>query len=415
MRMFDIVLTVIIELARIFITLEYFRIFLDCESRFKEMLAGLLAFLLTTGCFLIISNNYINTLSTIAGIIIISLVYEGKIRSKLLLSILCYSIMVALDFIVYMVTAVNIVTEQYQVVAAFVSVLFFYIVIMMLRLGFRKKLKSEFMGQWYILFIVSIMSVCTLFAVYKESGLSSYGILFMSTSVLILNLMLYVFYSNMVDRYIFMQENENLKQQMHYYDAQMKTNIENDKKIRAIRHDMKHHIREINSLAEAGKLYELKKYSDELMGDINGSETVFNTGNITLDGIFNYYNGKFKDKCIETDINVVVPENMGISAMDINIIMGNLLDNAYENAIKVKDSYIKVNVKYNGNMLYIYVSNTFDGKVEEENGNIVSLKGKEHGYGLENINRIAEKYGGNIKIEHSDKRFVVSVIMYIIN
>lgn len=195
MRMFDIVLTVIIELARIFITLEYFRIFLDCESRFKEMLAGLLAFLLTTGCFLIISNNYINTLSTIAGIIIISLVYEGKIRSKLLLSILCYSIMVALDFIVYMVTAVNIVTEQYQVVAAFVSVLFFYIVIMMLRLGFRKKLKSEFMGQWYILFIVSIMSVCTLFAVYKESGLSSYGILFMSTSVLILNLMLYVFYS----------------------------------------------------------------------------------------------------------------------------------------------------------------------------------------------------------------------------
>lgn len=74
---------------------------------------------------LVISNNYINTLSTIAGIIIISLVYEGKIRSKLLLSILCYSIMVALDFIVYMVTAVNIVTEQYQVVAAFVSVLFF--------------------------------------------------------------------------------------------------------------------------------------------------------------------------------------------------------------------------------------------------------------------------------------------------
>ena len=32
MRMFDIVLTVIIQLARIFITLEYFRIFLDCRK-----------------------------------------------------------------------------------------------------------------------------------------------------------------------------------------------------------------------------------------------------------------------------------------------------------------------------------------------------------------------------------------------
>ena len=34
---------------------------------------------------------------------------------------------------------------------------------------------------------------------------------------------------------------------------------------------------------------------------------------------------------------------------------------------------------------------------------------------MENIKRIAEKYGGNIKIEHSDRRFVVSVIMYFVN
>lgn len=415
MSTLDTVVAVVIELARAFITLEYFKIFLDCNSKIKQMMAGLIAFLITTGCLLVFSNNYVNTLSTIIGIIIIAFAYEGKIKSKLLLGILCYSIMVAVDFIVYIINADNNETREYEIIVSFISVLFFYIVIMLLRLIFKKKLKTEFMGQWYILLFVSIMSVCILFAMYKEIGLSSYGILFLSTSVLVLNLMLYVFYSNMLDRYVYMQENENLKQQMNYYDMQMKANVENDKKIRSIRHDMKHHIREINNLANAGKLEEIKKYTYELMGDINNSETIFNTGNITLDGILNYYSVKFEENNIKSDFNVIVPENMGVGAMDVNIIMGNLLDNAYENAVKVKDSNIKVNVKYNGNMLYISVANTFDGKVKKDKDNFISRKGKEHGYGLENIKRIAGKYGGNIKIEHNDTIFFVSIVMYIVN
>mgnify|MGYP002711158201 FL=1 len=330
-----------------------------------------------------------------------------------IINVLANSIMVAVDFIVYIISVDRNETWDYQMFVSFISVLFFYIITMLLRVLFKKRLKTEFTGQWYILLLVSIMSVCTLFQMYTQIGMSLYGILFLSTSVLALNLLLYVFYSNMLDRYLYMKENQNLKQQMYYYNMQMNQNVENDKKLRAIRHDMKHHIREINNLANLGELEKIKKYTVDLTEDIKSSETLFDTGNITLDGILNFYHGKFEEQHIKSYFNIIVPENISIRAMDINIIMGNLLDNAYESAVKEKESKIKVNMKYNGNMLYISVINTFDGKVNMDKDKYLSRKGKENGYGLENIKRIAEKYGGNIKIEYKGKIFCVSVILFI--
>lgn len=44
---------------------------------------------------------------------------------------------------------------------------------------------------------------------------------------------------------------------------------------------------------------------------------------------------------------------------------------------------------------------------------IVSLKSKNHGYGLENIKRIAKKYNGDMKIEYNEKMFMVGVVLYL--
>lgn len=415
MSLINKVVVLIIELARTFITLEYFKIFLYSKGKTDAIIRCVIAFLITTVCFLEVDNNYINTISTILSIITISFAYDGKVKRKLLLSILCYSIMVAVDFVVYIISTDKNDNWEYQMFISFISVLFFYIITMLLRLLFRKKLKTEFAGQWYILLLVSIMSVCVLFEIYKEKGLSLNVILFLSISVLALNLLLYVFYSNMLDRYLYMHENENLRQQMYYYNMQINDNVENDKKLRAIRHDMKHHIREINNLANFGELEKIRKYTTDLMDDIKSSETLFNTGNITLDGILNYYYGKFEEQHIKSNFDIIVPENIGVRAMDINIIMGNLLDNAYESAVKVKEPIIKVNIKYNGNMLYISVINTFDGKVNKDKDKYLSRKGKDNGYGLENIKKIAEKYGGNIKIEQDEDVFRVSVLIFIVN
>lgn len=117
---------------------------------------------------------------------------------------------------------------------------------------------------------------------------------------------------------------------MNLYESQIRLNVENDTKIRLIRHDIKHHIREIKEFANAGLLEEIKEYVDSLSHDIEDSGKVYNTGNIAIDGILNYYVSRFSKNDIKTDINVIVPERMEISPYDINIILGNLFDNAIE-------------------------------------------------------------------------------------
>ena len=127
MSLINKVVVLIIELARTFITLEYFKIFLYSKGKVDAIIRCVIAFLITTVCFLEVDNNYINTISTILSINTISIAYDGKVKRKLLLSILCYSIMVAVDFIVYIISTDKNDNWEYQMFISFISVLFFYL------------------------------------------------------------------------------------------------------------------------------------------------------------------------------------------------------------------------------------------------------------------------------------------------
>jgi sensor histidine kinase YesM len=59
------------------------------------------------------------------------------------------------------------------------------------------------------------------------------------------------------------------------------------------------------------------------------------------------------------------------------------------------------------------VSNLYIGSVKKLDGRIVSKKGENHGYGLDNVRRIAGKYDGSVVIECENGKFEVDVIMYI--
>lgn len=413
MNLSDVIISVIIELAGIFIIFSYFEIFLNKGNKIKHICMNVIAFAFTTACYLILDINIINFLSTIIGVLIISMAFEGEAKSKVLLSMLCCSIMLTIDFVVYFIHLDNYNEYVYNVSVSFLSVLFFYIVMMLLKCIFIKKMKTEFMGQWYILFVVSVMSVSLLIGLYSGRNISAYGMIYLSAMLLVLNILLYVFYSNMLDRYVYYKENEQLKQQMNMYEQQLKINVENDIKIRSIRHDIKHHIREINALADKGGLEEIKAYTSELTDDIKQSENVYNTGNVTFDGVLNYYNSIFMQKNIHTVINVVIPETLAISTYDLNIILGNLFDNAVENVVKSVNPKVTVDINYVGHILYISVANTYDGMIKKDKDVIISRKGADHGYGLDNIKRIVEKYNGDVKIEYSGEMFIVGVVVYV--
>lgn len=102
---------------------------------------------------------------------------------------------------------------------------------------------------------------------------------------------------------------------------------------------------------------------------------------------------------------------------DIISMFANLLDNAIEASEKCVDRQPLVKVKFmveNGRMV-LAVSNAWNGNLICRNGIIVSSKtdGKLHGFGIENVKRIVEKYDGMYSLNDREEefRFVVSIPM----
>jgi sensor histidine kinase regulating citrate/malate metabolism len=115
-------------------------------------------------------------------------------------------------------------------------------------------------------------------------------------------------------------------------------------------------------------------------------------------------------KPLKLEASVAIPENLEINIYDVNIILGNLLDNALENAIN--NSNVSLDIKYNAGVLHISMSNLYIGSVKKLDGRIVSKKGENHGYGLDNVKRIVDKYDGSMVIECGNGKFEVDVVIY---
>jgi hypothetical protein len=406
-------ISVILEIARTMIVIMYFNIFYVMGKKKIHLLTGGMSIVITSVCYLMFNIGLLNIISTIVGMLIISAGFDGKANRKVLLTAMCFALMCAIDLISPLIVISDYNFEKYRIMLSFVSVFLFYVAVMLIKIFFKNKNKTEFSGQWYILLSVSIMSVCILYVMYLKIEMSVAGVIFVSVILMLVNFLLYVFYASMLDKFIYEQEVNTLKHQMIFYENQIRSNVENDKKIRSIRHDMKHHIREIRGMAENEDYEGIIDYTNNISKDISAGETLYNTGNVALDGILNFYAGKFIEKNIDFNLDVVVPENMGVEAYDINIILGNLLDNAVENSIRTEKPSVNISLKYIGGVLHILIENSFDGELNRKNGILISRKSEEHGFGLENVKRVVKKYNGDIVISADNKLFSVGIVMYV--
>ena len=107
---------------------------------------------------------------------------------------------------------------------------------------------------------------------------------------------------------------------------------------------------------------------------------------------------------------------------DVGIILSNLLDNALEacERLEGRERYVRLSLLRKEQFLLILVENSFDGQVVREKGSgrlkssrpAVSAGGTgEHGIGLENVRRIAERYLGGMEIRTEEKVFLVTVML----
>lgn len=185
--------------------------------------------------------------------------------------------------------------------------------------------------------------------------------------------------------------------------------------VRSLRHDLKNHAVALQELLAQGKLEDAKNYISRFSQTLEGTAKYAVSGCAELDSVINYKLDMAIRAEVKIDCTLLVPETLEMDPFDINVLFGNLLDNAIEAARKCEDKTIQLLVKWDRGALYISVKNTYDGIVNRDmRGNILTRKSDAtlHGLGLSNVKSVLEKYNGELKIDAGEKIFSVSAVLY---
>lgn len=413
----DILISVVMELVRVILIIEYFQIFFEKVHLYKKVIAGAVSYIITTGCYLGFHNSLINIISTIIGMFIIAAVHEGTLKKKILHTVMCFGVSCAMDMLAGFALMEAPSSSNYVLFSSFLSVVMFYAFVVILRNIYRKRNREEFSGQWAFLLLIVLMSICVAYVLLNDNEISRVTALTVIIVMIAVNLILYYFYTSMLDRYIFMQDNVLLREQIAIYESELRANVEQDRQVQALRHDIKHHIREIYLLADKNTDTDIIRYLDEMSDSMDNIEKVASTGNSVFDGILNYYAQKIKQEMNNVNFSVIlkIPTDLEISSFDMNVILGNLLDNAMENVSGEAGQELQIEavLEYIEGLLRIEVVNTFAGNVNKDGERFISHKGQGHGFGLSNVKKITEKYSGYMMTEHESNRFKVVVLLYL--
>lgn len=191
--------------------------------------------------------------------------------------------------------------------------------------------------------------------------------------------------------------------------------------IRAQRHDFLNHVQTIHMLAELNKHRELVAYTKELTGEIRLMNDIINIGNPAIAALIRSKISQAESYKIafSCHFNGLKLQGMGAKTLDMNRILGNLIDNAFDEVLKYEESMRQVclTVNQTENMLEIIIFNTcteakkLAAKPLFEAG--YSTKRDQHqGLGLSIVKSIAERYKGETAVvaEAEDElKFIVRI------
>lgn len=188
--------------------------------------------------------------------------------------------------------------------------------------------------------------------------------------------------------------------------------LENDHEIRKMRHDMRGHITAIESLIEQKKYVELTDYIGDMNEEMNKQTYIKATGNEMLDAILAKYTPANKDIVYDIDGRFNCDK---IKDYDLCILFSNLISNAIEacSHIEGRQKILGIKFKEIGENFLIVVSNPVEGDVDIERfGKFTTKDDKEnHGYGIQRMLEVVEKYNGSIDFRQEKNNVIATVIL----
>lgn len=184
---------------------------------------------------------------------------------------------------------------------------------------------------------------------------------------------------------------------------------EQQKQVRKLRHDMNGHLQMIQAYLAAGNMEKARGYMENLdLLPLHCGGRNF-CADTALNAMLNSCYDRLLEAAADVHFNLDIPEITGIETFDLCTIFSNSLDNAIEAVLKIakaKDRRVTLKARYEKGCFSYKLVNSKCNEIREEDGIYRSDKeGENHGYGIENIKEIIQKYEGNMYIEYTEQEF----------
>lgn len=386
---------------------------------FKESLVNniilfgsyLLYYIINSSTFLLFHNPYLNLLTTIVPITLITFEYKSKIVTKFIFSILIVATFILIDSILVTIGGNISVLFSYGLITALV-----YFLLELLVENFTT-LKTDYNINYNIkvlhlisILIVPLGSIVILVLNKDEENLL---VVIQSSVLLIINFMVFFFYDLILKTYDEKFKLQLMEQKNKEYVHQIELNNQIQEQVRCLRHDMSNHLQRMEILLKNNDYDQLENYLNKCIETITATRPISNCGNLDIDSLINYKLGNLS-KEVPMDIKINLPRKLHIDNFDLTIILGNLLDNSIEALKSCKNKYLSIRMNYNKGVFIIDIKNSYTGNIKI-NGDILyttKLDKKNHGIGLQSVQNTLKHYDGKISYTYNDDIFQVKVMLF---
>lgn len=374
------------------------------------MVAGTFNWLISYYC----TDSLMITISAFISILILVVViYDGNILSKLVVSLIVLTSGVVVENIVWRGFAGM---DLAQSAAGNLSSNLIRLIIIFTLERYIKTNKQTWLpiGSFLNMTIISMGGV-VLVNLLMQANLENQFAMAGMCIVAIINICTYHLYVKINEACSQEIEQITMQQQIIMYRNQLDLIEQSEEKMRLLRHDLKKHMLILTQYMQKGNFEEAQAYAEQVAQNSSVSGEYVKTGNSGIDCIVNHMFARADQLQCKRNAIIQVPEMCFMPDFDLNMLLGNLLENALEAVEKAENRNLDLYISYMKGVLYVSLYNTYNGLIKKKGEEYITTKNNHcrHGLGMKSVQNIVEKYHGEMKVQNTKDMFKVDIIIYI--
>ena len=205
-------------------------------------------------------------------------------------------------------------------------------------------------------------------------------------------------------------ENQLLEKQLDAQLAHYSDLTAQYEQIRAMRHDISHHLNTINALLQEGNLKAATEYSEQLLPIQTYISRLGKCQNPVVDAFLYSRMQDAEHRGVPVQADVSLPVELPVSNTDLIVAFGNMLDNALEACSGIPDAQITLRAHMDKGYLVIQESNPVRSR-QPQGKKPRRIPELERGVGFRVLSGLAAKYDGSFRHTCENDTYTVTLLL----